>query len=141
MTYGEPGRWRKKPVVIEAMRFGAYTEALSPASWNDYEGGVVWRWLHEHGQEVRVAQQDPGPAYALIPTLEGAMRADIGDWIIRGVQGEFYPCKPDIFRATYEQVGCFICEPDNPDADPEGCAQCDRDAALSALPEESSNEG
>ncbi|MEE7714225.1 hypothetical protein V3J85_23230 [Bacillus sp. 5001] len=37
-----------------------------------------------------------------IPTLEGVMTADEGDWIIRGVQGEFYPCKPDIFAATYE---------------------------------------
>ncbi|MBK6858030.1 MAG: hypothetical protein IPG97_16160 [Microthrixaceae bacterium] len=40
----------------------------------------------------------------LIPTLEGTMRADVGDWIIRGVQGEFYPCKPDIFEVTYEVV-------------------------------------
>lgn len=38
-----------------------------------------------------------------IVTLEGTMRADVGDWIIRGVQGELYPCKPDIFEATYEQ--------------------------------------
>ena len=38
----------------------------------------------------------------LIPTLEGTMRADVGDWIIRGVQGEFYPCKPEIFKETYE---------------------------------------
>ena len=39
-----------------------------------------------------------------IDTLEGEMHADPGDWIIRGVQGEFYPCKPDIFEATYEPV-------------------------------------
>ncbi len=39
-----------------------------------------------------------------IPTLEGRMRANIGDWIIRGMKGEVYPCKPDIFEATYEPV-------------------------------------
>jgi len=39
-----------------------------------------------------------------IPTLEGTMRCDPGDWIIRGVKGEVYPCKPDIFEATYEEV-------------------------------------
>ncbi|WP_204664866.1 hypothetical protein [Dyadobacter sandarakinus] len=38
----------------------------------------------------------------LIPTLEGVMEASLGDWIIRGVNGEFYPCKPDIFEKTYE---------------------------------------
>jgi hypothetical protein len=51
-----------------------------------------------------MAQQDPGPAFMLIETLEGVMRAEVGDWIIRGVKGEFYPCKPDIFAATYEPV-------------------------------------
>lgn len=43
-------------------------------------------------------------AGAHISTLEGVMRADVGDWIIRGVKGERYPCKPDIFAATYEAV-------------------------------------
>lgn len=43
-----------------------------------------------------------GPDYLTIKTLEGEMRADVGDWIIRGVKGELYPCKPDIFDATYE---------------------------------------
>jgi hypothetical protein len=98
------GLYRKKPVVIEAMRVRAYTEMMPPASWNDERGGVVWRWMHAHGAELLVAQVDPGPAYGIIPTLEGDMRADIGDWIIRGVAGEFYPCKPDIFAATYDEV-------------------------------------
>jgi len=43
-----------------------------------------------------------GPDYALIKTLEGEMRADHGDYVIQGVKGELYPCKPDIFVATYE---------------------------------------
>ena len=98
-----PQRFRKKPIVIEAVRVLAYTDLLPPAPWNDHQGGDVWRWMHEHGSLIAAAQDD-GPAYGLIDTLEGTMRADIGDWIIRGAQGEFYPCKPDIFDATYEPV-------------------------------------
>jgi hypothetical protein len=98
-------RFRKKPVVIEAMRVNGYTELLDPASWNANEGGEIWRWVNGNGGALRCEQIDPGPAYAVITTLEGEMRADIGDWIIRGVKGEFYPCKPDIFDATYEPAG------------------------------------
>lgn len=97
-------KYRKKPVVIEAMRIVGYTELLPPSAWNDGKGGAVWRWLNEHG-EVLTAGQDPdGPAYGIVHTLEGKMRADVGDWIIRGVAGEFYPCKPGIFADTYEAV-------------------------------------
>ena len=98
-------RYRKKPVVIEAMRVGAYTELLPPAEWNGNLGGEVWRWMHEHHAPLAVKQEPNGPAFGIIRTLEGDMRADIGDWIIRGVAGEFYPCKPDIFAATYEPAG------------------------------------
>ena len=96
-------KYRKKPVVIEAMRIDAYTELLPPAPWNE-AGGRLWRWLNEHGTVLTAGQEDPGPAYGIVHTLEGKMRAEIGDWIIRGVAGEFYPCKPDIFAATYEAV-------------------------------------
>lgn len=96
-----PQRYRKKPVVIEAMILGAYMEGMAPAPWQP-NGGSVWRWLTSHGATFYMDQQDLGPAYLIIRTLEGDMRADVGDWIIRGVAGEFYPCKPDIFRATYE---------------------------------------
>lgn len=47
---------------------------------------------------------DPATGFLLIATLEGVMQAKPGDWVIRGVQGEFYPCRDDIFRATYEAV-------------------------------------
>jgi hypothetical protein len=87
-------KYRKRPVVIEAMRFGAYTEALP-------FGDLYW-WLYDGGCSFRLEQVDPGPAFMLIYTLEGWMRADIGDWIIRGVKGEHYPCKPDVFAMTYE---------------------------------------
>jgi hypothetical protein len=67
-------------------------------------------WIH--GETVRGTTPDAdagGPRMVddgavEIATLEGVMRADPGDWIIRGVKGEFYPCKPDIFDATYEAV-------------------------------------
>jgi hypothetical protein len=97
-------QYRKKPVVIDAMNVLAYTQLLAPDTWNGDLGGDIWRWVHENGGSIRCEQIEPGPAYGLIPTLEGVMRADIGDWIIRGVAGEFYPCKPDIFEATYEAV-------------------------------------
>ncbi len=78
-------RYRKKPIVIEAMGPLTHDNAASIAHW--CSGGVT-RALDAVG----------------IETLEGIMRADLGDWVIKGVQGEFYPCKPDIFDATYEQV-------------------------------------
>jgi len=98
-------KFRKKPVVIEARRFGAYTEAMPPAPWNENKGGDLWAWVCGNGGRLACRQDaDNEAAYAIVQTLEGAMRAEIGDWIIRGVQGEFYPCKPDLFAATYEPV-------------------------------------
>jgi len=59
----------------------------------DIQPWAGWPEMSEHfGSGIEIA------------TLEGVMRADVGDWIIRGVAGEFYPCKPDIFAATYEPV-------------------------------------
>ena len=83
-------KFRKKPVVIEAFQW----KPLSP----DAADKDVPLWLV-------MSNYDLGPGNSLmIKTLEGTMRADPGDWIIRGVNGEFYPCKPDIFEATYEKV-------------------------------------
>lgn len=77
------GHFRKKPVVIEARLFDTadYDKACSVVGWC---GGRVT----ENG--------------CAIDTLEGTITASPGDWVIRGVQGEFYPCKPEIFAATYE---------------------------------------
>ena len=84
--------YRKKPVVIEAIQFdGSAESALEIGLWTD--------------GTVRVVGQDmpTGRVNALhVQTLEGNMYADVGDWVIKGVKGEFYPCKPDIFEATYE---------------------------------------
>ena len=91
-------QFRKKPVTISAIRWTgdnlreviAFTGKHPGwdkwfSSWEDYE-----RHVQQDGQQFKIF------------TLEGTMRADIGDWIIRGVKGEHYPCKPDIFEATYE---------------------------------------
>ena len=83
-------KFRKKPVEIEAARYDG-----TPEGWV-----CIANWLRE--SNVRVGRGADG--HLTIPTLEGIMRANAGDWIIRGVQGEFYPCKPDIFEQTYEEV-------------------------------------
>ena len=85
-----PMKYRKKPVVIEAMQLRA-NNSSAVAVWCD--------------GSIRVSMQGGVYSeYILIDTLEGTMRADMGDWIIRGVKGEFYPCKPDIFAETYTQT-------------------------------------
>lgn len=86
-------KFRKKPVVIEARQFetnnvGGDGHMYSIVEWVESCGGFAW---HD-GTDI------------FIPTLEGVMRASVGDWIIKGVSGEFYPCKPDIFEKTYEAV-------------------------------------
>jgi hypothetical protein len=84
-------KYRKKPVVIEALlNLGGRDIASQVAEWC---GGRLDE--NENYQAPSI----------LIETLEGTMRADPGDWIIKGVKGEFYPCKPDIFEATYEPAG------------------------------------
>lgn len=83
-------KFRKKPVVIEAVQFHEdnLNEVLSFIGTSNVEHTII------NGVVENVT----------IRTLEGDMKADIDDWIIKGVKGEFYPCKPDIFLATYEPV-------------------------------------
>lgn len=82
-------KYRKKPVVIEAVRWDGDMTTVEPL--------MV-------GSTCKEVAQDFGDPALLIPTLEGEMRAEVGDYIIRGVKGELYPCKPDVFAATYEPV-------------------------------------
>jgi len=83
-------KYRKKPVVIEAIQFTGTGDSLEECA-------------HFIGDENLAG--DPETCSVLgIKTLEGVMIVSIGDWIIKGVKGEFYPCKPDIFEATYEPV-------------------------------------
>lgn len=81
------GRFRKKPVEIDAVLWDGDMTTVEPLlAWSSCEA----------------VEQNLGDPALLIPTLEGTMRAEVGDWIICGVKGELYPCKPDIFAATYE---------------------------------------
>ncbi len=94
-------QYRKKPVAIEAHQL-----PVPPAdgSTNDAHENAVWAflaWCQKVGFEP-VPGMSPGSI--VIQKLEGAMTATAGDWIIKGVKGEFYPCKPDIFDATYDAV-------------------------------------
>lgn len=81
-------RFRKKPVVVDAVRWmGGRDSADEVLAFCC--GAAVWH-IHTNNMSIE--------------TSEGVMRATVGDWIIKGVKGEFYPCKPDIFEATYERV-------------------------------------
>lgn len=92
-------KFRKKPVVIEAEQFTTNNEVGSPTM------DRIINWINQ-GQTLddknRIAWHNGTDIF--IQTLEGEMRATVGDWIIKGVKGEFYPCKSDIFEATYEAV-------------------------------------
>ena len=92
----KPTKYRKNPVVIEAMRFDAssYSAMIEVARWC---GGRI-------DSEEKASDRSDVAYWLDIPTLEGVMKASPGDYIIRGVQGEFYPCKPNIFENTYEVV-------------------------------------
>ena len=87
-------KFRKKPVVIEAVRYDGTLDGATN----------IYAWINgkPHGPYYQLENITDG--YMTIKTLEGTMRASPGDWIIKGVKNEFYPCKPDIFEATYEPV-------------------------------------
>lgn len=81
-------KFRKKPVVIDAVQYVG-----DENSWN----AIVQ-------MGCPTDQHDTDEESFRIPTLEGDMRVSLNDWVIKGVKGEFYPCKPDIFEATYEKA-------------------------------------
>lgn len=83
------GKYRKRPVVIDAVQ------------WTGYNDTEVFRFFEQGNRSVVFER---AVDILLIPTLEGVMTAKYGDWIIRGIQGELYPCKPDVFEQTYEMV-------------------------------------
>ncbi len=79
-------KYRKKPVIIEAVQYtgGNKGEII------DFTNGT--------------ATTNTCYSFLTIPTLEGTHRAEVNDWVIKGIKGEFYPCKPDIFEESYEEV-------------------------------------
>jgi len=85
-------KYRKKPVVIEAIKWDG----------NNLDKIRTFTYPSEPLETSNAISATP--RFLEIVTLEGRMRANIGDWIIRGVKGEYYPCKPDIFEAIYEKV-------------------------------------
>jgi hypothetical protein len=86
---GLMGYYRKRPVVIEAVHWDGSVECATR----------IIDWALAYDGTIRYHDEDDALA---VDTIEGTMQAQTGDWIIRGVKDEFYPCKPDIFEATYE---------------------------------------
>ncbi len=86
-------KYRKKPVIVDAIQFKDVS-AKSIREIQDFKNG-----------DVKVTYTGEGQPQIEIFTLEGTMKANIGDYIIKGVKGECYPCKPDIFEMSYEVVG------------------------------------
>ena len=99
-------KYRKKPVIIEAMQL-TKSNYIDCECWiNTNDGNATSKfWGKIKGQLVRVDYIEPWEKITIdIETLEGTMTADECDFIIQGVNGEFYPCKPDIFEKTYDLV-------------------------------------
>lgn len=101
-----PSKFKKKPVEVEAMHFVGDNMALMD----------VYQWIEQNTQgsfdvnnptapiPASGVSIDAATGFMVIATLEGVMQVKVGDWVIRGVNGEFYPCKPDIFEKTYDLV-------------------------------------
>lgn len=87
-------QFRKKPVEVEARLFDGLKAGCE--IW-DWANGPIAIASHKGDNDERIPILE-------IETLEGVMVASIGDWVIKGVKGEFYPCKPDVFAATYEAI-------------------------------------
>nr|WP_028983324.1 hypothetical protein [Sporolactobacillus terrae] len=94
-------KYRKKPVIVEAVQF-------TKENFLEVQKFIKRAWGPSDLQLVHcdkgIMTEDGAQVSLIIPTLEGNHRADNGDYIIKGVNGEFYPCKPDIFEKTYEPV-------------------------------------
>lgn len=84
-------KYRKKPIVIEAIKYQSELGNNRVVNWLASLEANIRGWVFHDGEIT-------------IPTLEGDMKVTNGDWIIRGIKGEFYPCKADIFSATYEEA-------------------------------------
>ena len=95
-------QYRKKPVVIEAFQMTPEHRASNEfwPSWMD----EAWQLERETDGSLYPTEAGTGNGPLSIGTLEGNLAVSWGDWIIRGVNGEIYPCKPDIFEQTYEAV-------------------------------------
>ena len=91
----EPKKYRKKPVVVEAWQFTGIENIQSILNWINKDKYRAYENVDAFNRDKKIIE---------IYTLEGTHKAIIGDYIIKGIAGEFYPCKPDIFEKTYEAV-------------------------------------
>lgn len=96
-------KYRKKSVVIEAFQMTP-ERRMSNSDWPEWLHAAWNEGRNEVGSLQRVDMGAEWPDILEIVTLEGNHRVSWGDWIIRGVKGELYPCKPEIFEMTYERV-------------------------------------
>jgi hypothetical protein len=94
-------KFRKKPVVIDAVQYNP----IGPGSAQFFNDMPEWLEAAYDEEPAKISNvMIEGKNKLEIKTLEGIMHAEVGDWIIRGIKGELYPCRDDIFRATYEKV-------------------------------------
>lgn len=84
-------QYRKKPVVIDAVQYDGNFRCLDIFPFSEV-------------REIIVSQEENGEACLKIETLEGTMTVSQGDWVIRGIKGEYYPCKNDVFLLSYEPL-------------------------------------
>lgn len=103
--------YKKRPVVVDAVEWeGGAEKASQVIDWALYFGGTIryregeFAYVGLHFDGKQMTTEEWVPEHLSIDTLEGTMKASAGDFIIRGVKGEFYPCKPDIFHETYERI-------------------------------------
>lgn len=104
-------KYKKKPVIIEAVKFicGSEVPVMNFLGLTEKYRKDVQRMYYEN-DVAKIEIFQPEVSSLFIKTLEGELKASNGDYIIKGVNGEFYPCKPDIFEKTYEP-----CDKDNLD--------------------------
>jgi len=81
-------KYKKKPVVIEAVQYNGFVDEP-----------ILKEWFYSSDRELFLDGDE-----LFVKTLEGKMKVSLGDFIIKGIKGELYPCKPDIFKETYEKV-------------------------------------
>ena len=88
-------RYKKRPVIIEAIQFTGHN-GTELSDWSESKVFV--------SPVLEISPDNPTGEYVQVKTLEGTMTGTVGDFIIKGIKGEFYPCKYDIFTETYKEV-------------------------------------
>jgi hypothetical protein len=85
-------KYIKKPIIVEAIQYDGF---------NFIE---IFTWVYPSRSMIPIPENVIGTTQLIVRTLEGDMKANIGDYIIKGINGEFYPCRKVIFEKTYEQL-------------------------------------